>query len=214
MSIGRIGVDVVPLGRVRGLIDSPALRRMLTDCELRLSSTSDGVDASGVAGRIAAKEAVFKLFHVSGQPMPWLTTEILKGPGGWPEVRLSGRAALLAERAGIGHIAISITHDESYAIAVAAAAAPNQALPRGEVMTTPGVDKVRDWILGRHPERTEIGLDENLIESRLVDSLSFVELVYVIEDASGAQIDFDSIDLQDFQSVSAIDKAFFARGEG
>ncbi|WP_433260035.1 4'-phosphopantetheinyl transferase superfamily protein [Actinosynnema sp. CS-041913] len=214
MPIGRIGVDIVPLDRVRGLIAGVALRRMLSESEFRLSSTSDGLDPSGIAGRIAAKEAVFKLFHVSGQPMPWLTTEILKGPGGWPEVRLSGRAARLAERAGIRHIAISITHDESCAIAVAASVAPDRALPRGVDMPTPGIDKVRDWILGRHPERTEIGPDENLIESRLVDSLSFVELVYVIEDASGVEMDFDRIDLADFQSVSAIDRAFFTRGEG
>lgn len=81
-------------------------------------------------------------------------------------------------------------------------------------MTTPGVDKVRDWILGRNPERTGIGQDENLIESRLVDSLSFVELVYTIEDASGVEIDFDSIDLKDFETMSAIDRAFFTREEG
>ncbi|MEU5693155.1 phosphopantetheine-binding protein [Actinosynnema sp. NPDC020468] len=81
-------------------------------------------------------------------------------------------------------------------------------------MSTPGVAKVQDWILGRHPDRTSIGRDEDLIESRLVDSLSFVELVYVIEDASGVEIDFDAIDLADFQTIAAIDRAFFARGEG
>ena len=78
-------------------------------------------------------------------------------------------------------------------------------------MTTSGVEKVRDWILGRHAERQEIGAEENLIETRLVDSLSFIELVYVIEAASGAEIDFDTIDLGDFQSIAAIDKAFFAQ---
>ncbi|RSN52609.1 holo [Amycolatopsis sp. WAC 04182] len=77
-------------------------------------------------------------------------------------------------------------------------------------MPTPGIEKVSDWILGRHPERTELAFDEDLIESRLVDSLSFVELVYVIEDASGVEIDFDNIDIADFKTLSAIEKAFFA----
>ena len=75
-----------------------------------------------------------------------------------------------------------------------------------------GVEKVKDWILGRHAERDELAPDENIIDSRLVDSMSFIELIYVIESASGAEIDFDSIDLADFQSLSAIDRAFFSRG--
>lgn len=77
-------------------------------------------------------------------------------------------------------------------------------------MSATGIDKVRDWILGRHPDRTELAADVNIIENRLVDSLSFVELVYVIEDASGAEIDFDNIDIEDFQSLTTIEKAFFA----
>ncbi len=76
-------------------------------------------------------------------------------------------------------------------------------------MASAGIDEVRSWILSRHPERESIEHDENLIESRLVDSLSFVELVYAIESASGTEIDFDNIDLQDFQTLSAIEKAFF-----
>ncbi|MBB5122060.1 holo [Streptomyces eurocidicus] len=77
-------------------------------------------------------------------------------------------------------------------------------------MASTGIEDVRAWILNRHPERDTLSPDENLIESRLVDSLSFVELVYAIEGASGVEIDFDTIDIQDFQTLSAIEKAFFA----
>ncbi|MEU0051458.1 phosphopantetheine-binding protein [Streptomyces sp. NPDC006184] len=76
-------------------------------------------------------------------------------------------------------------------------------------MASAGIDEVRAWILERHPERESVEANENLIESRLVDSLSFVELVYAIESASGVEIDFDTIDIQDFQTLSAIEKAFF-----
>ncbi|MEV6978082.1 phosphopantetheine-binding protein [Kitasatospora sp. NPDC093806] len=72
------------------------------------------------------------------------------------------------------------------------------------------IDKVRDWVLGRHPERTELAADVDLIESRLVDSLSFVELVYTIEDAAGIEVDFDAIDIEDFRTLASIEKAFFA----
>jgi acyl carrier protein len=74
---------------------------------------------------------------------------------------------------------------------------------------TAGIDEVRSWILKRHPERQTIEAEENLIQTRLVDSLTFVELVYVIENATGVEIDFDNIDIQDFQTLSAIEKAFF-----
>ncbi|RFU83345.1 acyl carrier protein [Streptomyces triticagri] len=77
-------------------------------------------------------------------------------------------------------------------------------------MDTQGIDKVRDWILGRHPDRTELAPDVNIIENRLVDSLAFVELVYAIEDASGREIDFDAIDVEDFQSLATIERAFFS----
>lgn len=76
-------------------------------------------------------------------------------------------------------------------------------------MAATGIDEVRTWILNRHPERQTIDAEENLIESRLVDSLTFVELVYVIENATGVEIDFDNIDIQDFQTLAAIEKAFF-----
>ncbi|MGQ4515385.1 phosphopantetheine-binding protein [Streptomyces sp. DW26H14] len=76
-------------------------------------------------------------------------------------------------------------------------------------MAATGIDEVRNWILKRHPERQTIDSEENLIETRLVDSLTFVELVYVIENATGVEIDFDNIDIQDFQTLAAIEKAFF-----
>ena len=76
-------------------------------------------------------------------------------------------------------------------------------------MTSAGIDEVRNWILARHPERQIIDAEEDLIESRLVDSLTFVELVYVIENATGVEIDFDSIDVKDFKTLSAMEKAFF-----
>ncbi|MEE1840847.1 acyl carrier protein [Streptomyces sp. NPDC007076] len=74
---------------------------------------------------------------------------------------------------------------------------------------TRSIDEVRNWILKRHPERQDIDAEENLIQTRLVDSLTFVELVYVIENAADLEIDFDNIDIEDFQTLAAIEKAFF-----
>ncbi|MYV64660.1 4'-phosphopantetheinyl transferase superfamily protein [Streptomyces sp. SID2131] len=103
----------------------PLLTRLLSAEELAASRTPDGApDPSGIAGRLAAKEAVFKLLGSVGRPVPWQGIEVLRGPGGRPGVRLSGRAAELARTAGIGPIDVSISHDAGFAIAVAAAATP------------------------------------------------------------------------------------------
>lgn len=129
-SRGRVGIDLVPLGRIRALAErdsGEALRRMLSADEFGLSFTARGPDIPGIAGRIAAKEAVFKLFRVAGETLPWRTTEILRDPGGWPVVRLTGRSARIAREAGVGQVEVSITHEEPWAIAVAYCAAPRGA---------------------------------------------------------------------------------------
>lgn len=121
----RVGVDLVPVRRVAAMMTSSpsvVLGRMLTPRELDLSRTATGWDAPGAAGRLAAKEAVFKLLRTGGRVLPWLAIEVLKGPGEWPHVQLTGTAAELARSAGINDIDISITHDDQFAVAVAACA--------------------------------------------------------------------------------------------
>ncbi|MER6385803.1 holo-ACP synthase [Streptomyces sp. NPDC001250] len=127
MGHGRVGIDLVPFSRVRDLVrpgSEPVLARMLSADEARLSFGDAGPDIPGIAGRLAAKEAVFKLFHAPGQTLPWRGIEILTADGGWPVVRLGGQAAALARRAGIDHIAVSISHDEPCAVAVAFCVGP------------------------------------------------------------------------------------------
>jgi acyl carrier protein len=75
--------------------------------------------------------------------------------------------------------------------------------------STGNLEAVSSWILAKHPERSAIDRDEDLIVNRLIDSLSFVEFVFVIEQASGADIDVDNIDLDNFRTLAAIDSAFF-----
>jgi acyl carrier protein len=70
------------------------------------------------------------------------------------------------------------------------------------------IDDVKQWILARHENRTDIEPDEDLIETRLVDSLAFVEFVFVIEQASGEEIDMESLDIEDVRTLAAIEKQF------
>jgi acyl carrier protein len=73
-----------------------------------------------------------------------------------------------------------------------------------------GVEAVKNWILAKHPERADVAPDEDLIENRLVDSLSFVEFVFLIGECAGQEIDMDAVDLNDLRTLAAIEKRFLA----
>ncbi|WP_225098624.1 acyl carrier protein [Streptomyces sp. CoH27] len=71
------------------------------------------------------------------------------------------------------------------------------------------VQQVKDWILKRHPEREDIPADLDLIDNRLIDSLSFVEFVFLIEQLSGRAIPMDAVDVDDFRHLKVIEERFF-----
>jgi acyl carrier protein len=76
--------------------------------------------------------------------------------------------------------------------------------------TTAPIDVIKEWILGKHEDRTDVAADEDLIENRLVDSLSFVEFVFLIEETAGVEIDLDNLDINDVRTLDAIEKRFLA----
>ena len=47
---------------------------------------------------------------------------------------------------------------------------------------------VKDWLLGRKPELTDLDLDFDLIENRVIDSLSFLEFLFFLEDLVGREL--------------------------
>lgn len=66
------------------------------------------------------------------------------------------------------------------------------------------------WIGSRHPEAAAIGPDYDLIDSRLIDSLGFLEFIVLIERLSGRPVDVETLDLDDFRSLNRIERAFFS----
>lgn len=124
----RVGIDVVT---VADIVESLAvhgdryLERVYTPHELDCSRTgADGAYApEALAARFVAKEAVVKVLRPTGGRPEWRSIEIRRGDGGWCEIRLTGRAADLAEEAGIRDVSISLSHEPTVAAAVAAAAA-------------------------------------------------------------------------------------------
>ena len=72
-----------------------------------------------MAGRWAAKEAVSKVLGLGVRGIGWRDIEIERLPTGQPAVKLHGRAARRAEQLGMARVAVSISHESDYAVAIA-----------------------------------------------------------------------------------------------
>jgi holo-[acyl-carrier protein] synthase len=113
-----LGIDIINVGRIRETLArfGPRFsRRVLTDREA--AYVRDRPET--LAGRWAAKEAVSKVLGLGVRGVGWREIEIVRLPTGQPAVALSGRAQARARQLGMGRIAVSISHERDYAVAVA-----------------------------------------------------------------------------------------------
>ena len=113
-----LGIDIIRVGRIRDTLArfGPRFsRRVLTPNEQRY--VRDRPET--LAGRWAAKEAVSKVLGLGVRGIGWRDIEIERLPTGQPAVRLHGRAAQRAEQLGMARIAVSISHEAEYAVAIA-----------------------------------------------------------------------------------------------
>jgi holo-[acyl-carrier protein] synthase len=113
-----LGIDIIKVDRIRAALDRFGERfskRVLTGPEQRYVRARPET----FAGRWAAKEAVSKVLGLGVRGIGWRDIEIERMPTGQPAVRLHGRAAARAEQLGMDRIAVSITHESDYAVAIA-----------------------------------------------------------------------------------------------
>jgi holo-[acyl-carrier protein] synthase len=113
-----LGIDIIKVDRIRAALDRFGERfskRVLTIPEQRYVRARPET----FAGRWAAKEAVSKVLGLGVRGIGWRDIEIERMPTGQPAVRLHGRAAARAEQLGMDRIAVSITHESDYAVAIA-----------------------------------------------------------------------------------------------
>jgi holo-[acyl-carrier protein] synthase len=121
----RIGIDLVSVDAVRESVavhGEHYLARIYTEREVRDCTTPAGPDPERLAARFAAKEAALKVLRPGEVGVPWPEIEVLRRPGGWVELELSGTAARLAADAGISELSLSLTHEAGFASAVVIAA--------------------------------------------------------------------------------------------
>jgi holo-[acyl-carrier protein] synthase len=113
-----LGIDIIKIERIRETLDrfgDRFLRRVLTEAEQRYVRGR----AETMAGRWAAKEAVSKVLGLGVRGIGWTEIEIERMPTGAPAVRLHRRAKQRAEQLGMDRIAVSISHEADYAVAIA-----------------------------------------------------------------------------------------------
>jgi holo-[acyl-carrier protein] synthase len=113
-----LGIDIIKVDRIRASLERFGERftkRVLTEPERRYVRGRPET----MAGRWAAKEAVSKVLGLGVRGIGWRDIEIERLPTGQPSVRLHGRAADRAEQLGMERIAVSISHESDYAVAIA-----------------------------------------------------------------------------------------------
>jgi len=113
-----LGIDIVKVDRIRAALARFGARfsaRVLTTAECRY--VRDRPET--MAGRWAAKEAVSKVLGLGVRGIGWRDIEIERLPTGQPAVRLHGRAAARADQLGMERVAVSISHESDYAVAIA-----------------------------------------------------------------------------------------------
>jgi holo-[acyl-carrier protein] synthase len=129
----RMGIDLVAVADVERAVErfgDRYLRRVLAPAE---RDDQTPMTTRTLAGRIAAKEATFKVLRPgSSDPFPWTDIVVARDSSGAPRIQLSGHVARRAATEGVREVAVSITHAGGFSAAAATAIVHP---PEGEGLT-------------------------------------------------------------------------------
>ena len=116
-----VGIDVVEIARFKQALDRTQGLADRLFCE-----KERGLPVHSLAARFAAKEALAKAL---GAPrgLSWTDAEVVTGPDGRPELKVSGTVADAAARRGVSRWHLSLSHDGDLATAVVIAEAGEDA---------------------------------------------------------------------------------------
>lgn len=120
-----IGVDLVTISEIERLDqEAPAFtQRTYTEREIAEAASRGKSRASYLAGRFAAKEAVFKaIAHLSpGHTFDLRIVETLAADDGAPQINMTPAFSQICEKAGVESVHVSISNEGDFAIAFAVA---------------------------------------------------------------------------------------------
>ncbi|MGL5440372.1 MAG: holo-ACP synthase [Filifactoraceae bacterium] len=116
-----VGVDIIEIDRIAKAISrGKFLERSFTDTEIKYFCEK-GRKAEVLSGIFAAKEAVAKAMGTGFREFKLIDIEIIHSELGEPVVALGERAMEVAKSRNISDFKLSISHNQSSAIAFAVA---------------------------------------------------------------------------------------------
>ena len=120
MTVKGVGIDIVEIDRVRNALQKWGdifENKILTGEEISSKEKSSKGRVTFLAGRFAAKEAIFKSLGVS---IPyWQKLSILAGERGEPVVKFRKEILKESKVKNVKRILVSISHSKKYAVAQA-----------------------------------------------------------------------------------------------
>lgn len=70
---------------------------------------------------------------------------------------------------------------------------------------TPEIAEVKRWLLERKPEVGDLDPDFDLIDNRVIDSLSFLDFVFFLEELTGRELQATAETVHHFRTLRAIE---------
>jgi holo-[acyl-carrier protein] synthase len=115
-----LGVDIAEVDRMEAAIrrrGDAFLKRLFTPAEIAYCE-KHRAKYERYAARFAAKEAAMKALGTGwSNGIRWVDLEVARERSGKPTLHLTGRARAVAERLGVKHITLSLTHSGNLALA-------------------------------------------------------------------------------------------------
>lgn len=71
--------------------------------------------------------------------------------------------------------------------------------------------QIKSWLIARKPEIEDIDPDFDIIENRVVDSLSFTEFIIFLEEVSGRDLQVHSGSVNMFRTLRTIEENVLVR---
>lgn len=68
------------------------------------------------------------------------------------------------------------------------------------------INKIKEYIAVRNVDMGQLENETDIIENRLIDSLQFVEFIMYIEEVGDIEVDMETLNIEDFRSLSSIGK--------
>jgi acyl carrier protein len=72
---------------------------------------------------------------------------------------------------------------------------------------------VKRWLLAKKPALDDIDLDLDLIESRVIDSLGFIDFVFFLEQLTGRELQMDAGSVLMFRTLRSLRDHILTNGE-